>query len=521
MLIQDIPQSLVNEFNKKRLPIDDKKISVNPLVSGFASRYEKIRNAMDYRDDEVVLRAAIQRIIKRRLLLGGKPESIAEPLILELAWARYFPNESIPETVIKTVEEKIDLYLRLYEEVVDQYKVNKDGIYEWILQLMSSDIAYTLNTDRGTKLICNFMFYIFSKTIKITGESEEIKNAQVFIAVRRSFAKEDQALLRYDLFTQFFGDLTLQNFQFVASNFIEGYEHIENDLGYPLKDKIYVYIKKRTIPFFIIKDLLQKYGDQFKDLVGNEEIFDAAVYQACNLRYKNIYSRVKTAIVRSIIFLLLTKAAFALAVEGSFESIVYGHVVWRAIALNTAVPPVLMLIVGLFIKTPDRGNSRRILERIKDIIFSETPFKDDLLVLDVKPKNTYLALYTIFGMLWMIACLLSFGAVIFILSKLQFNIISKLVFVFFLAIVSFLAYRIEQTAKIYTIAQEKQSLGSVLFDFFFMPFIQVGRQLTVGISKVNGFIFLFDLLIEAPFKELFAFFEHWFLFLRSQRENLE
>lgn len=72
----------------------------------------------------------------------------------------------------------------------------------------------------------------------------------------------------------------------------------------------------------------------------------------------------------------------------------------------------------------------------------------------------------------------------------------------------------------YTVASDKHSFASVLFDFLFVPVIQAGRRLTENISKINVFLFFFDLFIETPFKVIFGFFEQWFLFLRAQREKL-
>ncbi len=73
----------------------------------------------------------------------------------------------------------------------------------------------------------------------------------------------------------------------------------------------------------------------------------------------------------------------------------------------------------------------------------------------------------------------------------------------------------------YIMKEKKENLGSLLFDFFFMPLIQVGRRLTLGITQINIFLFIFDFIIETPFKGIFAFFEQWFLFLRTQREKLD
>src|SRR5262245_60837724 len=57
------------------------------VVSELAAWYEKLRTAIENRDEEVILRAAIERILRRRLLLGGSGSTVAEPLVRELVWA--------------------------------------------------------------------------------------------------------------------------------------------------------------------------------------------------------------------------------------------------------------------------------------------------------------------------------------------------------------------------------------------------------------------------------------------------
>ena len=39
--------------------------------------------------------------------------------------------------------------------------------------------------------------------------------------------------------------------------------------------------------------------------------------------------------------------------------------------------------------------------------------------------------------------------------------------------------------------------------------------LTEGISQINILLFLFDFIIETPFKGLFAFFDQWFVYLHN------
>ena len=236
---------------------------------------------------------------------------------------------------------------------------------------------------------------------------------------------------------------------------------------------------------------------------------------------RQVKGKVKRAILRSVIFIFVTKALFALFVEGAFERLLYGQVIWSSIALNTLAPPLLMILVGISIKTPGRDNSSRIMHKISSILFDENPNLDTPLLLTKKPSRKDPILDTLFFLLWLATFILSFGAIIYLLSVLRVNPLSQAVFVFFLAIVSFISYRIQKTAHMYILRDKKESLNTLAFDFFFMPFIQVGRKLTSAVSQLNIFLFIFDFIIETPFKGIVAFFEQWLVFLRTQREKLD
>ncbi|MFH1535951.1 MAG: hypothetical protein ABIC96_02710, partial [Patescibacteria group bacterium] len=245
------------------------------------------------------------------------------------------------------------------------------------------------------------------------------------------------------------------------------------------------------------------------------------ILSACSVRYKAINTKVKRAIIRSVIFIFFTKALFALFVEGTFERFLYGQIIWPSIVLNTLTPPVLMVMVGLLIQTPSRDNSFKILKKINTILYDDSPDLDTPLLVKKRGGKTGPVLWSIFILLWLITFALSLGAVVFILSKLGMNPLSQGVFIFFLAIVSFISFRINRTAHMYIVKDKKDNFGSLIFDFFFLPFIQIGRRLTMTITQLNIILFIFDFIIETPFKGIFAFFEQWFSFLRTQREKLD
>lgn len=515
--LSTLGEVLIASFEGDFVKPQEGNVSVNPLIAKVASWYEKLRNAMDYREEEVILRAAIERIIKRRLLLGGAGKNVAEPLIRELVWARYFEDNIISETVVEKVAHKIDLFLQLRTKISGEFP--EKTVNEWTYQLLSCDIVYLLNPDRDKEILSNFMFQVVNQNVSISDDTEQNKDVQVFIAVRRSFARDDIAFLRYHLFSQIFGTLTKDSIEEISSKFGAAYGEIQKQLSYPIKEKIYNYVLGKTGIFFILEDLMRIHRGNMKELVKDNIIFRKEVLQACQLRYNGISKKVRRAIIRSFVFILITKAFFALFIEGTAERIFYDRISWRAILLNITIPPSLMVVAGLLIRGPGEDNSLRIFNNLEKIFFDENPKFTKPLALKLAPQSQKTFLDGVFKGLWFLAFVLTFGGMMFLLTKLNFTVFSMGVFLFFLAIVSFLSYRIWLTSKVYTVEQ-KTGLLTPVADFLFMPIVRVGRELTAGFSQINIFLFLFDFIIETPFKGIFGFFEQWFLYLAAKREDI-
>src|SRR5581483_1557014 len=127
------------------------------------------------------------------------------------------------------------------------------------------------------------------------------KNVQVYLAVRRAFAKDDIAFLRFYLFDQIFGTLSDETLDITQRNFLKGYKEIEKQLTYPLKEKIYMFAKRQTPIFFILEDVFEKHQSGLRHLISDKEAFGKAVFDACSFRYKGIAQKVRRAIVRSVI----------------------------------------------------------------------------------------------------------------------------------------------------------------------------------------------------------------------------
>ena len=92
-----------------------------------------------------------------------------------------------------------------------------------------------------------------------------------------------------------------------------------------------------------------------------------------------------------------------------------------------------------------------------------------------------------------------------------------MVFVFFLTVIAFFAYRISQIAKVYTWKGSRET--STFGDIVALPILAIGSRLSRGLSKLNFLAFTFDFILEAPFKIILGFLDSWVQFLSVKKEE--
>src|SRR3989338_6656026 len=176
------------------------KISVSQTVSFAAFLYEKMRNAVEFREEHLIRRAAVERMLKRRMILNENGRDIAEPLIKELLWARYYENNTIGEEKIGEIQTIIDKYFFLRNEIsAGRGKREQEKIADFTLQIISCEIEENLNPPYRLEAFTNYVFQILKPYVKpFNGDNSE-KDIQVYIAVERTFAHNDDPLITYHL----------------------------------------------------------------------------------------------------------------------------------------------------------------------------------------------------------------------------------------------------------------------------------------------------------------------------------
>ena len=81
---------------------------------------------------------------------------------------------------------------------------------------------------------------------------------------------------------------------------------------------------------------------QVRHLVENETELEHTLAEIATKRYHEIGTKVRRAVIRSIIYIFLTKMVFALALEAPVDIFITKHIDYLAIAINSLLPPLLL-----------------------------------------------------------------------------------------------------------------------------------------------------------------------------------
>lgn len=502
------------------------KIAVSQTVSFMAFVYEKLRNAVEFREDHLIKRAAIERILKRRMILNENGRDIAEPLIKELLWARYYENNTIGEEKISEIQTSIDKYFFLRNELIaGRGMKEQDEISQFILEVLSCEIEEILSPPYKSEAFTNYVYQILRPYILTFSDDETERDIQVYIAVEKAFAHSDSPLLRYHLLKLILPEITSISWKSadkVLPKLYDAYRRIENDLNHPLKDNIRNAIKKQIPPFLILRDIFEQNHDKIGNVLTDENKLKYKVDDACRKRYQESHARLRRTAVRSFIYIVLTKVVFAFILEIPYDLYVQKTISYIPIGINVIFPPILMALIILTVTIPGDDNTRKIYQLIKGIIDNDPDTLPVTKGISIKTrlKTRGFVFTTLFSIVYLLMYFVSFGSIIYGLSILKFNVISQTIFIFFVTLVTFFAYRVIQITQQYQVVTN-EGLLSTLTDFFFLPIIRVGQWLSGEVlQRFNVFIFLFDFIVEMPFKAIVEVFDEWVHFVRLKKEEI-
>lgn len=522
--IQKVIEAYWRKLPQETYGKDEPKIKVHATISRIAFVYEKVRNAIEYKDEHLLRKNAIERMLKRRLYTEEKHTNLGRLLLTELIRARYLKNNTIPERIIGELDVIISKYLVILDALApNRLTRERRSVSNWLLAVLSTEIEHHLVAPIREDALVEGMYTVIRQDVDLanTISDPEERDLQVYIAIHRSLIKSDNAIIRYHLLNHYFPlwrSGTPEVIEELRSKFSEYKQRIDEQVNHPFGLRLLRFMKRFSVLFTILQSVIEADPRAFEKLATQPEKFEEKIRESCNGRYAKARIKQRRSYLRTIIYVFITKMMLALIIEYPYDRFFIHSTDYFPLAINVLFHPILMLIIAVSIKLPTNRNTDKIVELLKKIIYNE-PEPGFLYKKRKTFKRSRVTQY-IFNIFYLIAFVVTFGAVIWVLQLLNFNIVSGVIFIFFISVISFFGVKLRREAQELVILDERDSLLTILVDFFSLPVLRVGRWLSEKTPKINLFIFILDFIIEAPLKIFVEVIEDWVSFQREKKEEM-
>ncbi len=528
-------QKLLQE-NERSLQIskEDKTgtIHVDEAAAKVASFYEKLRGIIDWKEEHLLRRGAVERSLKRRvfanldIINGEVNEKMgveAESLVMELIRGGHFPNDSIKEEKIEEVQKTINKYLL----ILKKHKEEKLSFHNWLFSIAACEIEEILVPSIMERALIDYMFSVMKERIilnegiiAINPMSEKEKNIQAYVAVQRALFNLDNAVIVYHLLKYRYPNwknLKREELEEIRKNFYQIKEELINSLNHPLGDKFYQVCRKYNTVYLIIGDIIKSDPLKIKEYIEDPEKIEIMIKKSYKERLKTLKSRMNRAAIYATLSIFLTNVVVLLAIEIPLTRIIGIFNPW-AIIIDIFVPTILMALLVVTIGLPPKENLDVVIIETMKTIYQK---KEENIFYEIKLfKKRGAALQAVIDLVYFLIFSFIVGLILYGLYRIKFPPLSYVIFIIFLSLISFAGAKIRERAKELHMIEEKESFLFILFESFSAPMVNFGKWLSLKWEKFNVISIFFSALVDMPFMVFIEFIEQWRYFLKEKKEKI-
>ncbi len=529
-------EKLVEQYRSWHQSLKQKEdvstIQVDEVASRVAAFYEKIRGVIDWKEEHLMKRAAIERKLKRRIVMAEQGKDIAESLILELIRGGHFPNNKIPESRINQVEKVLNKYIYILEKSnLSSSKKRRVRLYNWLLGIAACEIEEILSASKKERALIDYMTSVMAEKIKIRQKkavsvgpgllNEEEKNRQVYIACQRALFKLDAPIITYHLLKnryQDWADLSQEKLAEISQRIYAIWQSLEDELSHPLKDKFYKICEKYDTPYLLIGDILtEEDPGSIYDKLNNPEKLVGLIKQAYLKRLSTLKKRLSRAAFYSTLSILITNSVALFILEVPLAKLIMGTFSYTAIAVDILGPTFLMFLLIVTIRPPSKNNLELVIMEVMKIVYRTN--ENDVYEIKALPKKGLL-MKSLIVLLYIIGAIVTISLIVAVLRLAGLPPTSYVVNVMFVAIIAFTGLALRNKGEELTVEEKKVGVIHFLFDILFLPIVSLGRWLSTKWKKYNAIAVFFNALVDFPFEIFVEFLEQWRYFLKEKKEEI-
>ena len=567
-LIKDYVENLARAKNT-----ESPKIQVDEIASKVAFIYERIIKIVDWKEENLLRRNAIERFLKRNLIFelskvkfipakreanfldssrlqentpkavnqasflkeeeGNFPIStnlkeLGEPLIRELVRGGHLPNNEISQKKVFEVQKIIEKYLFFLQNV--QFKntslvfKKKVNFYNWLLSIAACEIEDCLFPPFKENGLIEAMTETLVEKIK-QEPKEVLTKKEVFIqtciAVHRTLFDLDEAIVSYHLLKIYYPLWTNPSREFLektAGFIFEIWEGLEKDLNHFLGKDFYNLCEQVDTVFTLIGDILEEFKDEPEKLFlifSQKKELEKYLTKAYEARFTTLKSRLfKLAIFSSLSVFVSNWFSF-FVVEVPLASLFYQGFSFKAAVFDFLIPTLTMFLLVSLIKPPKESNKEKALNLALKFIYQDGG-QETYIIKTEKKKRPIFNFFIVF--LYVLTCLLFLWGVGWFFSWVKIPWTSVILDTIGIALNIFAALVIRNKAKELTV-EEKTGVGEFLLDILSLPVGEIGSWVAKKWKEYNVVSVFFNVILETPVVTLIDFLENWSQFLKERKAS--
>jgi len=511
-------------------------IHVDEIASKVAFIYERIRKIIDWKEEHLIRRGAIERVLKRRLiselsslkLANFNPEKSAEPMILELIRGGHFANDQIPREKIEEVKKVLKKYLYILSNNPLHNSANikdKINLYNWLLEIAACEIEEVLDPPMEENLFINFMTQSILKKLKLTGKnrlSNETLGLQTYIAVHRALFRLDAPIISYHLIKYYsptWREISQSQLATITENIQALVKKIEADLHHPYASKFQKICERYDTVYLIIKDIFEKIisrKESLEEKTADIKTLNQLIRECYQDRLSTLKSRLYRAAIYSTLSIFVAGGLSLFIFEIPLAKLFYGQFSPLAILVDILIPTIVMFILVAIIRLPKADNLKKIISEVQKIVYqTET---EDVYEIRISERKNWL-MNLLIGVIYALTNVISVLLVFWIFKIAKVPVTSLYIDTLNVAMVVFAALIIRQKAKEMTVT-EKVSFGEFLLDILSIPVGKLGQWLSAKWKEWNIVSVFFTAIVDIPFLTITEFIENWSSFIKEKKAEI-
>jgi len=490
----------------------EEKINIVGAGGALTAAYEQLRNAAENTEEHLLLQNAIKRFYRQLFLTRDNSliNQSGQELAVELTLAGYLPNDHLTNSQVESISDLAKRYYRCYESLLAKKQINTDSASRWSLDVLAVEAEAVINSHGKDTVFVDFCYSQFEKMIDQSqlpaGSQSDDFGAALYIAIHQALLKADLAAIRAGLLRRYQVDSDNLD-QYVLVN-----QRIDTMLSSDLVDTLRRIVDRQGAPLRILRRMLEVNPD-IEKLILKKDAFLSQYEQQVTAEYERTAQRINRAIVRSVIFLIITKFLIGIAIEVPYDYLVHGEIIWLPLIINLLFPPLYMVALKATHRLPGSANTTALVDRIEQMLYGTTP---SLSSMRAKERSHS----TVFSVLYVVSSLAIFTGVIYALLALQFSLLHIAIFFVFLSAASFLGFRLSRFIRELEVVKSAQNGMTFVRDLLYLPFVVVGQWMSDKYSRINIVTIFLDMLIELPLKTLLRLVRQWTAFIEERKDQI-